>query len=392
MRNPERVNECAQKYTWEEEVRVKGYYICFGEVGVNLTKKIEMQVEELRKFSDIAKIFIRKLPISKGRKLIYKLPFSYVSLWNYEDALDKLEIPDYVYIRRGIADGAYIGFLKKLRSRYPKCIILVEIFTYPYDKDEFSHWKMWWPYYVRECINRKKYHKYIDRFVTYSEDDIIFGVPTLRSFNGIHVGDYPLRTVRKQDDEIHLLAVAMFRKHHGYERILKGLAGYMKSKPTRKVIMHMVGDGPEKGYYEMLCRELNLQEFVIFEGLLNGEELNAVYDQTDIALGSFAMYKNDLFLSSALKIREYLARGIPVISGCREDSLSGRELPFFKEYPNDDSIVEIRELVEFYESSIENNPDCSPKTIRQYAIQAVSMEHAMRPIVDFINTGRPTVV
>ena len=367
---------------------MKGYYICFGELGINLRKKVGMQMEELGKYSDISLVTVKKKRISAAGKFLYRVPFSTVSLWDYKTAMAKMQAPDYIYIRRSIADSAYIDFLKAVRTKYHECTILVEVFTYPYDRDEFSHWKMWWPYYVRECINRKKYQRYIDKFVTYSDDSMIFNVPTIRTFNGICVEDYPIKHKKAKQGEIRLLAVAMFRKHHGYERIIKGLAEYYKGKPNIKVILHMVGDGPERQNYQDMSESLGLQDVVVFEGLLDGEKLDKVYDLADIALGAFAMYKNNLMLSSALKIREYLARGIPVISGCKEDAMSGKEIPFFKEYPNDGSTIEINSIVEFYETNIDGNADCSPEKIRLFAKQTVSMENAMWPVISVLQNQK----
>ena len=56
-------------------------------------------------------------------------------------------------MRRAVADRKYLQFWKKIKERFPQCKIIVEIFTYPYDKDEFAKWDAW-PFYIKELLYR----------------------------------------------------------------------------------------------------------------------------------------------------------------------------------------------------------------------------------------------
>lgn len=61
-------------------------------------------------------------------------------LREYEDALNKLEAPGFIYVRCTVADRAYVDFWKRIKEEYPDCKIIMELFTYPYDKDGFAKW------------------------------------------------------------------------------------------------------------------------------------------------------------------------------------------------------------------------------------------------------------
>lgn len=107
---------------------------------------------------------------------------------------------------------------------------------------------------------------------------------------------------------------------------------------------------------------------------------------SDIALVSFGMYKVGYFgKMMALKSRECLAKGMPLLTGCEIDVLD-KEYPYARTFPNDESVVDIAEVISFFEqvkSEAEDKRALSDK-IRQFALGHVSMEAVMRPIIGFI--------
>ena len=74
---------------------------------------------------------------------------------NYDEVLEQMQSPDFVYIRKILADKQYIDFLRSLKRKYPECKIVVDIFTYPYDKDEFLKWTTR-PFYFKDRFVRIK--------------------------------------------------------------------------------------------------------------------------------------------------------------------------------------------------------------------------------------------
>lgn len=365
----------------------KGYYLHFqGRQSIGVSKKIDMQMEEFSRYYDMQEIEIGTPGRTLAQRVAGLFPTASITR-NYEEALARLDHPDFLYVRRAVADRAYVRFWKRIKELYPSCKIVIEVFSYPYDGDDFGKWNAW-PFYIKERIYRPQLKKYVDRFVTYTEDREIFGIPTICTYNGINVD-----SVRKiggafTEGQIHLIGVAFMQRHHGYERIIEGLHQYYSAGGDREyeVHLHLVGDGPEKPSYQELTDRYGLEAYVHFYPTMVGEQLDELYDRCDMALISFGMYKAWFFgKMGALKSRECLAKGMPLLTGCEIDVLP-EDYPYARVFPNDESTVRTEDIVAFYEKikGMEADKGRLSDTIRQFAKEHVSMEAVMRPIVDYI--------
>jgi glycosyltransferase involved in cell wall biosynthesis len=297
-----------------------------------------------------------------------------------------LQAPDFVYIRKTTIDRGFVRFLTTIKQKFPNCRVLIELFTYPYDKDEFARWNTW-VYYGKDKYNRNRLGGLVDRFVTYSVDEEIFGIKTIRTMNGIDVA--ATRQVvpeeNRTDEAIHMIAVAYMQAHHGYERLIQGLADYYAQGGERNVIFHLVGDGPEKRGYEEMVQRFGLQEHVKFYPSTQGEALDRLYDHADLAVSSLGCYKRGVNRLSALKTRECLAKGLPMVTGCDIDVLMGTDFPYYIQFPNDESPIAVDRIVKFYDATIAPQDRAELiRTIREFARRTVDMSAAMQPIVDYI--------
>lgn len=362
----------------------KGYYIYFGaqdSSGVN--KKIEMQVREMDKFFRVDTIEVPKIPRNFFKKILGLMPWI-SNNYDYDMLLVKLKDPDFIYIRTVLADKKYVAFLRDVRRKYPECRIMIEYPTFPYEREHLKIGEIF--FLLKDVIYRKKLNPYVNRFVTYSQDEKIWGVPTIKVVNGIDVEAVSPVTPHNHGSEIHLIAVASFQKSHGYERCLMGLAEYDKYN-KRRVVLHFVGDGTELIYYKGLVKKFALEKVVIFHGKRLGEELDAIYNLADIALGIFGLYKVKVYNSSALKIREYLAKGLPVVSGCNEDAFNNEKKDFLLQFPNNNSVIDINKVVQFYEDIYEcgvSREDVH-NNIRLYAKENIDMSVVLQPVIKYIN-------
>ena len=98
---------------------------------------------------------------------------------------------DFVYNRYGLSDPFFLSLLKRLHEN--GCTIVVEIPTYPYDREKQSG-LLWDILFKIDKIYRVKMNGVVDRIYTYSEDNQIWGIPTICSSNGI---DFDLVSIRK---------------------------------------------------------------------------------------------------------------------------------------------------------------------------------------------------
>lgn len=366
----------------------KGYYIHFdARQSIGVSKKIDMQIAELGRQFYMKEIPITAVPRSLMKRILGLFPLASIPR-DYDKVWSQMDNPDFIYMRRTVADHDYLDFLKKIKKKYPRCKVIVEIFTYPYDKDDFGKWNAW-PFYLKEIIYRRQLKKYVDRFVTYSRDKEIFGVQTIRTTNGVNLHQIKPVTGEYSPGRIVLVGVAYMQRQHGYERLIMGLKEYYdRSNAKRKVYLYLVGDGPEKEFYQKLVSLYHLQDYVKFYPTMTGEELDEVYDQADIALASFGFYKAGVYHSnSSLKVCECLAKGLPFATGC---TIAGIEdtCPFMFLFPNDKSVVSIEELVNKFDQLRSKGSKLKSelaKEIRNFATEKVSMEKVMKPIIEYIN-------
>lgn len=364
----------------------KGYYIHFqGRTSIGVSKKIDMQMEEFRKKYEMQELEVETINRSFFQRVLGLFPTASIAR-NYEKALKQMKDPDFLYVRRTVADREYLNFWKEIRKRWPKCKIIIEIFTYPYDKDDFGKWNAW-PFLLKELIYRGKLKKYVDRFVTYSDDREIFGIPTIRTTNGVKVEGLRIAQGEYQDKRLRILGVAYMQRQHGYERIIEGLREYYQGGGRDYLVfLDLVGDGPEKQKYQELVQKYRLQDYVTFYPMTTGKALDDLYDQADIAAAVFGMYKVGFYGKvGAIKTRECLAKGLPMISASPIDVLE-EGFPYLKLFENNGSTVNIQSVVAFFEDIRKKDGSKSvvAAKLRDFAQKHVSMDIVMKPIVDFI--------
>ena len=368
---------------------MKGYYLFFGSNSQGVYKKIKMQITELEKFAEMKLINVETKQRSYGEKLLARLPWNSMG-YDYEKVFDMLEKPNFLYIRRTVVDCDAIDFYKKVKKKFPNCKIIVEIFTYPYDiddffKNDFKYSIQHLPFFIKDKIYRKKQIGLVDKFVTYSMDKVIFGVPTIRTTNGVDVQGQARVNVKLDPSCISFISVARMQIHHGYERLIEGLYEYYKNGGTRNIVYHVVGDGPEEKAYQKLVDKYNLQEHVKFHGRQSGAALDQIYNEASIAISSLGLYKYKINVISTLKTCEYMAKGLPVVQGCKMSTIDGITPPYVCEFDNNSSPINIDRILEFYDKVYGKQPvENVTNTIRQYAFEHMNMAYVMKPIVEYI--------
>lgn len=373
-------------YKGVKSVMKKGYYIYVENCGSSgVSKKIEMQIKAL------SSRFVMKKVMIKTAKRTFVERICGLLFWNsfrreYKVALNELENPDFVYIRKTYVDKMYLAFLKDIKEKYPMCKIIVEIPVYPYKKEMLSYWYTSFMY-VKEIVYRHRYKENIDRFVTYSDDDEILGVSTIRTMNGVNVeAILPLEAADEyKPNEIHLIAVALLARHHGYERIIKGLYEYYQVERNREVYIHIVGDGPESRKYRRMVRNYKLEKYIRFYGSKFGKELDDLYNIADAGLAAFGVYKDGLSKLSTIKAREYLAKGLPVILGA-EDDLFLSENKYGLIFPNNATSVNIEKIADYLDRLyLSRGKRLINKKIRDYAYQYADNEVTLLPVMEYID-------
>lgn len=299
---------------------------------------------------------------------------------NLADYIEKNNIK-YVYIRHVCnTDIFMINFLKKIRNKVEK--IYLEVPTYPYDNEinKLSY------AYINDIILRKYLINYINKIVTFSEDNYIFGIPTIKISNGIDIKSIKLKSKKSinNDKVINLIAIANISFWHGYDRVIEGLNQYYNSDDFQNkyyiVKFHIVGEGDEFFNLKEMVKKYKLEEFVIFYGWKFGLDIDIIFDNMDIAIASLGSHRKGIRMSSALKVKEYCARGIPFIHSCYENGFSQNE-EFLMKIPEDDSYLNIDSVIEFYKKLKPFYNDIIVE-MRRYAEEKFSWDIQVKKIVD----------
>ena len=328
------------------------------------------------------------MPYGKNKMLrfFYRIPFfNGAPQWKYNEEFNHV---DFIYLRRPmIMTGFMLKVLKQIKENNKKVKIIMEIPTYPYDDEilqfKFSKVLLW-----KDKYNRNKFKGVIDKIATVTDDVSIFNIPTLKISNGVEIDSINQKKfIQSKDGAIHLCAVAMFKEWHGYERILYAMSRYYKNGGERIINCHFVGDGTELIKYKQIVQKENLEEVVKFYGMLNGVELDKIYDLCDLSLGSFGFYKIGLEISCNLKSREALARGIPSINGSKVDVFMENPMRYHLELSNDSSDIDLQWIIDFHDEIYSNeNGETIINNIRDYAKKTVNIEAGMKNILAFLKS------
>ena len=78
---------------------------------------------------------------------------------------------------------------------------------------------------------------------------------------------------------------------------------------------------------------------VVAHGVLSREEYEPILASCDAGIGTLALHRIDMNEASTLKVREYLAHGLPVVLGYEDTDLKGLDPWYVLQLPNEESNV-----------------------------------------------------
>ncbi|WP_337663492.1 glycosyltransferase [[Ruminococcus] lactaris] len=303
--------------------------------------------------------------------------------WNYEPIFSGY---DFVYFRKGTIDWRLEKYLRKIKLENPNMIIYMDIPTYPYEGEMGAGFKA----NVKRLIDkvfRERLYRYIDRIVVTGSniESSLWNIKVVNIVNGINMDEINIRKVtnKKNESVLTISCIARFSPWHGYERLIRGLASYYNTGGTRDIKVLMVGQGSEIEMYKELVQKNKLDDRIIFTGQLLGEQLEEIYDLTDIGCCSLGRYKSGLDVIGDLKSREFMAKGIPMICGCNIDVLENTEYPYVVQFPNDSSEIDFKHLIDYYDSLIERfSIDELTEAIRLRARDLVDFRKTFSPVIN----------
>lgn len=298
---------------------------------------------------------------------------------------DSVDVTKYdaFYIRRPFcASRQFIAFLKRIRAHNPTAPIVYEVPTYPYDQEMRAPDTL--PLLIKDRLHRKKLSGLIDRIADLSGTPNIFGVPTIQIFNGVDLEAVSVRQPLGDTSEVRIAFAGTFYPWHGVDRMVRGLATYYAHGGDTHVSLHLMGDGPELDSIIRQAHELGVEEYCVFYGSCDGQQMDAVYGQCTFAFASLGLYRIGLDSSSTLKSREYLAKGMPFAYAGSIDVFEREPMDSCLRVPNDDTEIDVGRIVEFHKQLYgEHTQSQVAERIRSYAERHVSMDAGMKKVIDY---------
>lgn len=337
-----------------------------------ITNKINYQIAALRKLG----YDVKEYSFYKKRNILVRclrrIPF--VSI-NEKGYIDDIKDGDIIYIRYNFSDRNFIKTLKSYKRK--KVTVLLEIATYPYEKE-----LPWW-LKIKDRIYRRYLSRYVDSIVNLSgEYETIMDIKVINISNGIKTDIYKIKSNKYKTNSIRLIGLSSLEFWHGYDRVIKGIKKYYEEGGIDTVILDIVGSGREEKRLKSIVDKLQLNESVIFHGYKEGKELDELFDKSDVAVGCLGLHRKGISIVSSLKNREYCARGIPFID-------SGRDVDFTNTFPfryvveMSDEFINIKEIIKFYKDIRSKYPRYSEE-MNEYAVKnldwKIKMEKVMRDI------------
>lgn len=146
------------------------------------------------------------------------------------------------------------------------------------------------------------------------------------------------------DSEIHVLFIAAwFVPWHGLD-ILLGALGRWDSAGQQRVVLHLVGALSDEQKEEVEALH-NASVDISVHGVCSLERIHELAARADVGIGSLALHRKGMVEACTLKVREYLAAGVPVYSGHVDSGLPS-DFPFYLRT----GAVDVDELVSFANS------------------------------------------
>jgi len=225
--------------------------------------------------------------------------------------------PDLVYLRRDFFYPAY----RRIARDYP---VVMEINTNELDELRlYSRSHLLYHALTRRLLDTK-----VAGFVfvtrELAQDPYYANLPAKKKViaNGINLESLPILPPARNQAPV-LAFLGQPAPWHGVDKILRLAA--LRPDWT----FHLIGPNPEPGMppnvraYGMMAREAYLP----------------LLAQSDVAIGTLALHRNKMNEASPLKVREYLALGLPVVIGYKDTDFP-EGAPFLLELPNRENSVE----------------------------------------------------
>jgi glycosyltransferase involved in cell wall biosynthesis len=265
-----------------------------------------------------------------------------------------------------------------------KCKIVLECNSIEINEQKKA--RSYFPY-SKELFFGQEFRKRCDAIIGVTDQITRYQIARLGSFNKPHMtigNGFEVDSVRMRrppsypGSTLNIISVSNISSWHGLDRLIQGMADY---KGPIKITIHIVGDGPEVPHLKKLIDSLKINDRIVFHGFTTGKDLDPLFDQCHIAIGSLGLHRIGLQEASILKAREYCSRGIPYITACNDPDFPD-DFSFLLKVPSEDSAIDMEKVLAFTNRVFEI-PD-HPQKMRHYAKENLDWSVKMKKLKGFL--------
>ena len=138
--------------------------------------------------------------------------------------------------------------------------------------------------------------------------------------NGIDIASVSLAVDKREKDVVNIAFICgTFSEWHGLDLLIDAVNN--KNDQIPSIIIHLIGR-----LNEQYIESIEGNSCFVVHGVMNKDGYLKVIEKCDAALGSLAMFRQNLNEGATLKVREMLALGIPVYSTHIDTSLQNNSI------------------------------------------------------------------
>jgi glycosyltransferase involved in cell wall biosynthesis len=154
--------------------------------------------------------------------------------------------------------------------------------------------------------------------------------------NGIFFPDFhPVPDHRSASVVNAVFICETFAAWHGLDLLIDAANAYRPANQDEKLKIHLIGSLTDT-QVEQIRSTNKVNDFFVAHGSLQAKDYEPIMSICDIGIGSLALTRKGLQEAATLKVREYLAIGLPVFSGHKDVAIPDD----FEYYVNEDCSID----------------------------------------------------
>ena len=293
-----------------------------------------------------------KIGVYNANSILRKRPFWGVlyekELWNtYEVLIDQINTikPEIMVMRDFAMSRSGLKFLRQLSLITD---VVLESNTLIRTELELKAQKNQWSFveYKKEKRWRQKVSEEIQGVIAVTNElanqyrALGFSDDFIHIYsNGILVGDKKMTEYPTLEKIKGVFLAGTGSNWNGIERLIRSLECYVGEKPVQIDVFGVSCDDIQFGNKVKIS----------FLPTLNAKELNSAMNDYHFGVSTLALYLKQMKEASALKVRTYLANGLPIILAYKDTDIP-EELPYVFSVSNNDSLVDFEKAIEYFDA------------------------------------------